>query len=148
MKNRILGSITILGLFFMLAMANVQAQTSGRVEVTVPFDFSVGKATLKAGAYTVKTLPGNALAIRSADGKTTALVNAPLTIGARDAKAGQRLVFNQYGDQYFLSQVWLTVETGRQLFTTRQEEKAAHSYQLANNGAKARRVEIATRTGR
>jgi hypothetical protein len=136
-------SIAILGLFFMLAIASVNAQTSSRVEVNIPFDFSAGKATLKAGSYSIKRTSGNLLAIRSADGKTTALVNAPLSVGSRESKAGERLVFNQYGDQYFLSQVWLSVDSGRQIFTSGAEAKVAREYKLANNNAKPRRVEIA-----
>jgi hypothetical protein len=143
MKKQILRSTAILGLFYMLAIASVNAQTPSRVEVNIPFDFSVGKATLKAGTYSIKRTSGSALAIRSADGKTSALVEAPLTIGSRGSKAGERLVFNQYGDQYFLSQVWLTVDTGRQVFTSGAETKAAREYKLAKNDAKPQRVEIA-----
>lgn len=143
MKIQIMRNTAILGLFFMLAIASVNAQTPSRVEVNIPFDFSAGKATLKAGTYSIKRTSGNLLAIRSADGKTTALVNAPLTIGSRDSKAGERLVFNQYGDQYFLSQVWLSVDTGRQLFTLGTETKVAREYRLANKDAKPQRVEIA-----
>src|SRR6267378_3407868 len=141
MKNHVIRTTAILGLFFMLAIASVQAQTPSRVEVNIPFDFSAGKATLKAGAYSIKRMSGNALAIRSAAGKTT-LVDAPLTIGSRDFKAGERLVFNRYGDQYFLSQVWLSVDIGRQLFTSGAEAKAARENKLAN-GKKPQRVEIA-----
>jgi hypothetical protein len=143
MKNQIIRSTGLLGLFFMLAIASVQAQTPSRVEVNIPFDFFAGKAALKAGAYSVKRTAGNALSIRSADGKTTALVNAPLTIGSRDSTAGERLVFNQYGNQYFLSQVWLTVDTGRQLFTSNAEVKSAREYKLANKKAEPKRVEVA-----
>jgi hypothetical protein len=142
MKNQIIRSIAILGLFFMLAIASVNAQTPSRVEVNIPFDFSAGKATLKAGTYSIKKTSANVLAIRSIDGKTTALVNAPLTIGSRDSRAGERLVFNQYGSQYFLAQVWLSVDTGRQLFPSGAEAKAARAFKLANN-AKPKRVEIA-----
>ena len=83
------------------------------------------------------------LAISSADGKKTSLPDAPLTIGSRDFKAGSRLVFNRYDDQYFLSQVWLNVDTGKQLFTSRAETRAAREYRLAKKNAKPERVEIA-----
>ena len=146
MKIQIMKNMAILGLFFMLAIASAKAQTPSRVEVNIPFDFAAGKATLKAGAYSIKRTTGNALTIRSADGKTTALVNAPLTIGSRDSKAGERLVFNRYGDRYFLSQVWLTVDTGRQLFISGEETKVAREFKLANKNAKPERVEVAVRT--
>src|SRR6266850_1437922 len=130
MKNHVIRTTAILGLFFVLAIASVQAQTPSRVEVNIPFDFSVGKATLKAGTYSIKRTAGNALMIRSADGKTTALLNAPLTIGSRASKAGERLVFNKYGEQYFLSQVWMSVESGRQLFPTNAERTVAREHEL------------------
>ena len=88
-------------------------------------------------------MTGNALAISTADGKTIALVSAPLTIGSRDFKAGERLVFKKYGDDYFLSQVWLSVDSGRQLFTSGRETKTAREYRLAKKNAKPERVEIA-----
>jgi hypothetical protein len=142
MKNQILRSIAIFGLFFMLAMTSVQAQTPSRVEVKVPFDFTIGKVLFKAGTYSIKNASDNMLAVRNIDGKTTKLVAAPLSIESRDFRAGARMVFNQYGNQYFLSQVWLTSETGRQLFSD-AEIKAAREYKLAHNNAKPQRVDIA-----
>ena len=145
MKNQILKITSIFGLFLMLAITSVQAQTASRVEVTIPFDFAAGKALFKAGTYSIKKVSDNTVAIRSIDGKTTKLIDAPLTIGSRDSKAGERVVFNQYGDQYFLSQVWLSVDSGRQLFTSGAETKAAREYKLAHDNAPAQRVEVAAR---
>jgi len=145
MKKQILRTTAIFGLFFMVAMASVNAQTSSRVEVKIPFDFVAGKATMKAGTYSIKQTSANVIAIRSLDGKTAALVSAPLAINSRDSKIGERLVFNKYGDGYFLSQVWLTSDTGRQLFTSNAEVKAARDYRLAGNNAKPERVEVAVR---
>jgi len=129
----------------MLAMTSVSAQTAAKVEVKIPFDFTAGKATFKAGTYSIKRISDNSVAIRSLDDNTTKLVDAPLAIGARDSKAGERLVFNQYGDQYFLSQVWVNAENGRQLFTSGAEKRSAQEYRLAHNGEKPKQVEIATR---
>jgi hypothetical protein len=143
MKNQIIRNVAMMGLFFMLAIAGVQAQTASRAEVKIPFDFYAGKATLKAGTYSIKRMSGNVLAIRSADGKTTALVNAPLTIGSRESKAGERLVFNAYGEQYFLSQVWLSADTGRQVFTSATEAKLAREEKLAKTKREPKRVEVA-----
>ena len=143
MKNQILKTTAILGLFFMLAMTSVQAQTPSRVEVKVPFDFAIGKVQFKAGTYSFKRVTDHTLTVRDVNGKGTTLVDAPLTIGSRHSKAGERLVFNQYGTQFFLSQVWLTSDTGRQLFTSGAETKAAREYKLAHNDAKPQRVEVA-----
>ena len=142
MKSMFSRTIAMVGLFFALAAVGVQAQTPSRAEANIPFDFSAGKATLKAGDYQIKTR-GNALSIRTADGHRTILVNAPLAIGSRDRKGGARLVFNRYGDLYFLSQVWLTVDSGRQVFPSEAESRA-REFQLSK-GVKPERVEVAVR---
>ncbi|HEU4477220.1 MAG TPA: hypothetical protein VFR80_01800 [Pyrinomonadaceae bacterium] len=143
MKNQILRITSIFGLFLMLAITSVQAQTASRVEVKVPFDFAIGKVLFKAGTYSFRKVTDNTLTVRDVNGKGTTLVDAPLSIGSRDSKAGERLVFTQYGTQYFLSQVWLSVDSGRQLFPSAAETKAAREYKLANNNAKPQRVEVA-----
>lgn len=144
MKIRVRNIVT-LGLFFILAMVTVQAQTQ-RGEVNIPFDFYAGKAKLNAGTYQIKRMSDSAIAIRSADGKTTTLVSAPLTIGARDSKAGRRLVFNRYGDQFFVSQIWLDVESGRQVIPSKEETRIAKDERLADGTAVPQRREIALRT--
>ena len=143
MRIRVRNVVT-LGLFFILALVTVQAQTA-RGEVNIPFDFYAGTAKLNAGAYQVKRMSDNAVAIRSADGKTTALVNAPLTIGARDSKSGRRLVFNKYGDQFFVSQIWLDVESGRQVIPSKEETRIAKDERLANDVETPERREVALR---
>ena len=145
MKNQILRSIAIFGLFFMLAMTSVQAQTASRAEVKVPFDFAIGKVLFKAGTYSFRKVTDNTLTIRDINGKGTTLIDAPLTLGSRDSKAGERLVFNQYGSQFFLSQVWLSSDTGRQLFTSGAEKRVANDYKLAHNNKNPQRVETTAR---
>jgi hypothetical protein len=144
MKKKVTTIMAAVGLFLTLAMASAIAQSPTGAQVTIPFDFSAGKATLKAGTYIVKRGSGNSLQIRNADGTQTVLVNAPLTIGSRDYKAGERLVFNRYGDQYFLSQVWMTVDQGRQLMPTKAETAAAR--ELARRSVTPQRVEVAVRS--
>jgi len=145
MKNTIVKTIALAGLLLTLTAATVQAQTGSKVTVNIPFDFTAGTARLKAGTYNVKRMSDHALAIRSLDGKKTALLNAPLTIGSRDSSDGRRLVFNKYGDQYFLSQVWLEVDSGRQLFPTPAERKTAKEHRLAERNAAPERVAVVFR---
>ena len=115
MKNQVYRVIALFAVFFGLAVAGVQAQAPSKVEVEIPFEFSVGKSTLKPGIYTIKRLSGNNLMLRRSDGKS-AILNAPLTLTSSDPNSVERLVFNKYGEQYSLSQIWLTADTGRQLF--------------------------------
>ncbi len=117
MRNQVQKIVAILGVFLGLAAAGVQAQTPSRVEVNIPFGFSAGKTTLRAGVYSIDRMSGNLLRLRTTDGKSAVILNVPVTHSSTDSAAGERLVFNKYGDQYFLSQIWLTVESGRQVWT-------------------------------
>ena len=80
MKNLNLKSLAILGLFFMLAVASAHAQSGSRVEANIPFDFAAGETKFKAGEYSVKRISKDALLLRSADQKTSAIVQAPETV--------------------------------------------------------------------
>jgi len=145
MKSKVTTIFAAVGLLLTLAMVSVSAQTPTGAQVNIPFDFTAGKANLKAGSYTVTRASGTALKLRSTDGKKTVLINAPLTIGSRDFKAGERLVFNRYGSEYFLTQVWLTVDSGRQLLTTSAETSAARELARQKKGP-PERVDIAVRS--
>ena len=118
-------AFALFAVFFGLAVAGVQAQAPSKVEVDIPFEFSVGKATLKPGVYTIKRLSGNSLMLRRSDGKAM-ILDAPLTLTSSDPNAVERLVFSKSGEQYSLSQIWLTADTGRQLFVKEKAGKAEH----------------------
>src|SRR4030095_1102478 len=114
MKTKVTTIFAAVGVLLTLAIVSVSAQTPTGAQVNIPFDFTAGKANLKAGTYTITRASANALKLCSADGEKTVLINAPLTIGARDFKAGERLVFNRYGTQFFFTLWWLTAGSGRQ----------------------------------
>jgi hypothetical protein len=132
MKNQIYRVVAIFGMFLGLVVS-AHGQAASRVEVNIPFEFSAGKATLKPGIYSIKRLSGNLLSLRNTEDKSAVVLNAPLTLSSSDPKAEERLVFNKDGDRYVLSQVWLTADTGRQLF-------------VESKGAKHERVELSLRT--
>ena len=120
MKNQIYTAIAILGMCFGLAVGSVSAQTPGKVEVTIPFEFTAGKATLQAGVYSIRKTSANLLVLRNSEGESV-ILNAPLSVESKDK--GERLVFNRYGDEFVLTQVWLTGETGRQLMPSGKRGK-------------------------
>ena len=72
--------IAIFAVFFGLAVAGVQAQAPSKVEVDIPFEFSVGKTTLKPGIYTIKRLSANFLTLRCNGDESTVILNAPVTL--------------------------------------------------------------------
>jgi len=133
MKNQIYRVVAIFGMFLGLTVASVQGQAPSRVDVNIPFEFSAGKTTLKPGVYSIKRMSGNLLSFRNIEDESVVILNAPLTISSNDPKAEERLVFNKDGDRYVLSQIWLTADTGRQLF-------------VESKGAKYERVELSLRT--
>ena len=130
MKYQTYRIVAILGIFLGFAVASVHAQAPSKVKVNIPFEFSAGKTTLPAGMYSIKRMSGNNVTLRSEDGKSSVILNAPVTNSSSDPNAVERLVFERYGDQYALSQIWLTAETGRQIWTNKK-------------GAKSERLEIA-----
>ncbi|HET9711939.1 MAG TPA: hypothetical protein VFP64_08655 [Pyrinomonadaceae bacterium] len=124
MRNQIYRIAAILGIFLSLAVAGVQAQTPSRVEVNIPFEFSAGKTTLKPGVYTVKRMSGNLVTLRNVNNKSSVILNAPVNLSSTSVDAKERLVFNKYGDRYFLAQIWLTVDSGRELLKEKKTEKS------------------------
>jgi hypothetical protein len=124
MKNQIYRIAAFLGIFLGLAVAGVQAQTPSRVEVNIPFEFSAGKTTLKPGVYTVKRMSGNLVTLRNVDDKSSVILNAPVNLSSTSVEAKERLVFNKSGDRYFLAQIWLTVDSGRELLKEKKTEKS------------------------
>ena len=132
MKYQTYRLIAILGIFLGFAVVSVRAQAPSKVEVNIPFAFSAGKTTLQPGVYTIKRLSGDNVTLRSADGKSNVILNAPVTNNSSDPNAVERLVFERYGEDYALAQIWLTADTGRQVWTNKK-------------GTKSERIEIAMR---
>ena len=122
MKQQIFKLTAIFAIFLGLAVTGVQAQASSKVEVNIPFEFLAGKTTLQPGVYRIKRMSGSYLTLRSADGKSV-ILNAPLNLTSIDPKSVERLVFNKYDDQYYLSQIWLTADTGRELIVRKKSTK-------------------------
>ena len=120
MQNQILKGLTMLMLVaavaLMAALVSAHAQSSS-VVADVPFEFTVGGKSLKAGEYSVRPFSANwdTLRISNQDSNDTA-IRLTNTIEARIAPKQGKLVFHRYGQRYFLSEVWTPGErTGRQL---------------------------------
>src|SRR5678815_726468 len=124
--------VAILGILLGFAVVSVHAQAPSKVEVNIPFEFSAGKTTLPAGVYSIKRMSGNNVTLRSEDGHSSVILNAPVTNSSSDPNAVERIVVERYGDQFALAQIWLTADSGRQIWTNKK-------------GAKSERIEIALR---
>ncbi len=73
--------------------------------IDVPFPFVVGTTTLPAGQYEVSGNGSHDLIwIKTWDGKSVALTLAIPTVSGKPAESSA-LVFNRYGNDYFLAKV-------------------------------------------
>jgi hypothetical protein len=101
MKHRILGILTTTTLALLISVP-LSAQTIARV--TVPFDFTVGQTQMSAGTYEVSPLAHGAIVIRDSKAAKSVL-SVVRSERTRGSDSGATLLFNKYGDKYFLSQV-------------------------------------------
>ena len=130
MKKQEFRFFTILSLFIFMAAASVYAQSVDSIDVYIPFEFVAGDKTLPAGEYTVKPISiasTSGLLIKSKDQSLfMKLLTNPAQASARQAKT--KLVFNLYGEHYFLSQVWTSGSNlGRELRKSHIELELAMS---------------------
>ena len=124
-KNQVLRIIAILSLSTLLAGVAVYPQSSRTMVANIPFNFFVGKTALPAGEYIVKPISPSALLIQSEKSSGRAIVMT-IPVQAKKSPDKGKLVFNRYGDQYFLAKVWQPInKTGRQLFKSRLERELA-----------------------
>ena len=83
------------------------AQSAGRLRVAIPFDFSMGKATLPAGDYTVQVLESGLLIFTSESGQGRQLALSTYGYSSK-ASGSPHLVFTRYGNDVFLNQIFLS----------------------------------------
>jgi hypothetical protein len=104
MKKR---TFATLGTLALLAAASAFGQQKTRVNV--PFEFHVSDVVLPAGEYEVSVGANNMDSLVSVDcsaNQAQAIASTFPIGGGADALIEGRLVFNKYGETYFLSQVW------------------------------------------
>lgn len=131
MKTNLLKAATVLTV---LAAGCLQAQQlSSAVKADVPFAFRAGNTVMPAGVYTVTQYTPGVILIRGEVGRH-ANAFIPTRSCERRKTQDPMLVFNRYGDRYFLSQVWADGAQGREL------PKAPVEHELARAGA----IQIAT----
>jgi hypothetical protein len=151
LKKQILSILATLTLIIPMAIIGV-AGLSGRVIVDIPFDFTVGNKELKAGKYAVSRLSttsnSGALIIRAEDNSGAANFNVN---GVTDKEEQQpRVVFNRYGNKYFLAQIFDGVSNeGFGLMKSKAEREAAKKGDtITQNVVKPHVVTVAAQIGR
>jgi hypothetical protein len=104
----------LLALFIALIVAltmyptRAQAQIIGDLEVSIPFQFHAGSTKLPPGKYVIHMLDNSNLTvmeISSVDGTTSALFDVE-SEEANSEPAKNELIFNKYGNRYFLAKLF------------------------------------------
>ena len=119
--------VTILRLSVIAALAlafavSAEAQTALNFKTfAVPFSFKVGNQELPAGEYKI-TAENQIIRVQRTNGKENAVTLTQRTRGTNhNSESDAKLTFRRYGDQYYLSQVWLPDSLGRELKKPRRE---------------------------
>src|ERR1700747_3699563 len=102
-------SLLVLSVFALTIFAGkARAQIVGDLDVNIPFQFHAGNTKLPAGKYRIHMLDDSDLTVMeiiSADGSTSALFQVQES-DANSAPAKSELIFNKYGNRYFLSKLF------------------------------------------
>ncbi len=129
MKKQALAILAMASLSLMLAVVPAYADPDSEVRADIPFDFIVGNNTYPAGSYAVQYIdPQGVFLIQIGEDGSRLIVLWRNTVPAKSIHDNlPKLVFNRYGDQYFLTQVWAGGESNgrefRQLATERELAK-------------------------
>ena len=117
---------SIFALVLVLAIAGPALAQDWVLAADIPFNFNVGDSNLPSGKYTVRIFGGTGtfLVVRSSDNKKAIISLASTADTPRGLKNG-KLVFNAYGDQYFLSSVYWAQGPSRMLPPSNVELQAS-----------------------
>jgi hypothetical protein len=129
MKKQAFRILAVFSLLLTMSAAIVHAQ-SKRSTINVLFNFTVGHKTLPAGEYSVEPNrkdSNTSWLIQNTKGHDSVLFTTN-SVWTSETQENNRLVFNNYDGQYFLSQIWSAGEdTGRELRMPRVERQLAKS---------------------
>ena len=112
-------------LLSLLVVGSAHAQLPGtEIRASIPFDFTVRGKTLPAGEYTVSRIGDEpvSLLMRNVNNKHEHVVFETEPENVRRTTRRDVLVFNRYGDSYFLEEVVTAGEdTARELMPSHAE---------------------------
>jgi hypothetical protein len=134
MKRQISNLLAVFSLVLVAACANAQT-----LKANIPFDFTVDKATLSAGVYTIEPISNqavtNTLHLRAESGKGNLLIVPNHKSESAEPSEKSMLVFHRYGTTYFLSEIWVQGSNEGRVFKASPREK-----EMARGGAPVENV--------
>ena len=123
--------ISELALLIIASMATCSSAIGQQsvIKANIPFDFTVGNNWMPAGEYIISSPLRQVLEIRSADLAKAAMIVSSQSF--QESGSGSELVFDKYGDQYFLHRVLCPSVSSLNLDLTQgKAEKNARSHAL------------------
>jgi hypothetical protein len=117
-------AIALSGLLVLLTFSAALGQSDRQTIIYIPFNFTAGEKQFPAGKYVFERIWKNTdsvWVVRRKDNVGKAmLLTRP--VRANETQQETRLVFHQYGDLYFLSEIWTAGDaTGRVIQTSDRE---------------------------
>lgn len=145
--RRIFTAIVATALLALTISTTASAQLPGTaMRAYIPFDFIVNGKTLPAGNYEVRriTEAPEGLIIRNLNNKHDHSVFETETVDQNRLPRHDEIVFDRYGDTYFLAEVLSGgMEEGRRLAPSHAEKQMRRESEMASNNAQPETVSIA-----
>jgi hypothetical protein len=124
-KTNVVLAVAVAFLVSVIATGTCYAQYRV-LDVNIPFSFQVENKTLPAGEYRIESLLTGLHVIRPMDSGAPTIVSTivpTIEVKSKGGKSEPELIFNRYGESYFLSQIWAGEGKGRQLFKSEREKE-------------------------
>ena len=124
MRKLLVIRLLLLSMWVLLTAGSVYAQS--RIQVEIPFPFTVADKLFPADTYTAVRLPPaspNVIQVRSPDLSTQAILIMNCLEARPNQEVKPKFVFRRYGDQYFLAQVWMGGALGRETRKSNKERQ-------------------------
>jgi len=118
-------ALALSSLLVLLTFSSALGQSDRQTIIHIPFNFSVGEKAFPAGKYVIgrvwKDKDAVWLVQRKDNVGKAMLLTRP--VRANETQQETRLVFHQYGDLYFLSEIWTAGDsTGREVQMSDREK--------------------------
>lgn len=129
-KHHLLSLFVTLVLAAMIYPSSAHAQIVGSMEADIPFQFHAGDARLPAGKYVIRMVDDSDLKIMEIS-KPDGSVAALFQVRSAEANSTPRkteLIFNRYGNKYFLEKVFDEGESdGSQVVESNYEKRVGQA---------------------
>jgi hypothetical protein len=134
----------VLGLFTVLGTAS-SANAQSLLRLNIPFEFHVGSEKYAAGKYEIKKINSSVYLLRNADVGKAFLIGTDNDVSQNKNVKSESIVFNRYGETYFLREIFSHRAYGRQISESKLEKKIRNQESnLAENDSKKEQISISS----